>query len=79
VQESSIVTAGLSPASPDEPAMNLLRHQTQGYEIVAKGIAAHAPDAFVICITNPLDAMVWRCANSNGLPHHEGSGHAVLF
>ena len=36
---------------------------------VGEGIKAHAPDAFVICITNPLDAMVWALREFSGLPH----------
>jgi hypothetical protein len=35
------------------------RHQPEGHEAVGAGIKQHAPNAFVICITNPLDAMVW--------------------
>ena len=31
----------------------------------------NAPDAFVICITNPLDAMVWALREYSGLPHNK--------
>ena len=39
---------------------------------VGEGIKEHAPDAFVICITNPLDAMVWALQQFSGLPHEQG-------
>ena len=35
---------------------------------VGEGIKTHARDAFVICITNPLDAMVWALQKFSGLP-----------
>ena len=35
---------------------------------VGEGIKQHAPNAFVICITNPLDAMVWALQKFSGLP-----------
>jgi len=34
---------------------------------VGAGVKSHAPDAFVICITNPLDAMVWALQKFTGL------------
>ena len=41
---------------------------------VGQGIRAHAPDAFVSCITNPLDAMVWALRGFSGLPHAKVCG-----
>ncbi|PIE15939.1 MAG: malate dehydrogenase, partial [Rhodobacterales bacterium] len=46
---------------------------------VGEGIAKHAPDAFVICITNPLDAMVWALREFSGLPHHKVCGMAGVL
>jgi malate dehydrogenase len=46
---------------------------------VGEGIKAHAPDAFVICITNPLDAMVWALREFSGLPHHKVCGMAGVL
>jgi malate dehydrogenase len=46
---------------------------------VGEGIAAHAPDAFVICITNPLDAMVWALREFSGLPHEKVCGMAGIL
>jgi malate dehydrogenase len=46
---------------------------------VGDGIKAHAPNAFVICITNPLDAMVWALRQLSGLPHHMVIGMAGVL
>jgi malate dehydrogenase len=46
---------------------------------VGAGIKAHAPDAFVICITNPLDAMVWALREYSQLPHHMVVGMAGVL
>ena len=46
---------------------------------VGEGIAKHAPDAFVICITNPLDAMVWALREFSGLPHNKVVGMAGVL
>ncbi len=39
----------------------------------------HAPNAFVICITNPLDAMVWALREFSGLPHKMVCGMAGVL
>ena len=44
---------------------------------VGEGIRKHAPDAFVICITNPLDAMVWALREFSGLPHNRVVGMSM--
>jgi malate dehydrogenase len=46
---------------------------------VGEGIKAHAPNAFVICITNPLDAMVWALREFSGLPHEKVVGMAGVL
>ncbi|MEM6356941.1 MAG: malate dehydrogenase, partial [Pseudomonadota bacterium] len=46
---------------------------------VGEGIARHAPDAFVICITNPLDAMVWALREFSGLPRERVVGMAGVL
>ncbi len=46
---------------------------------VGEGIRAHAPGAFVICITNPLDAMVWALREFSGLPHKMVVGMAGVL
>jgi len=46
---------------------------------VGEGIKAHAPNAFVICITNPLDAMVWALQKFSGLPKEKVVGMAGVL
>ena len=46
---------------------------------VGEGIRDHAPNAFVICITNPLDAMVWALREFSGLPHDKVCGMAGIL
>jgi malate dehydrogenase len=46
---------------------------------VGEGLKRHAPNAFVICITNPLDAMVWALREFSGLPHHMVVGMAGVL
>src|SRR6476469_9758833 len=46
---------------------------------VAAGIRANCPDAFVICITNPLDAMVWVMKEKSGLPANRVAGMAGVL
>ena len=48
-------------------------------DAVGKGIKQHAPDAFVICITNPLDAMVWALQKATGLPPQKVVGMAGVL
>jgi malate dehydrogenase len=63
-----IVTAGV-PRKPGMSRDDLLGINLSVMKAVGAGIKAHAPDAFVICITNPLDAMVWALREFSGLPH----------
>jgi malate dehydrogenase len=46
---------------------------------VGEGIKANAPNAFVICITNPLDAMVWALQKFSGIPHNKIVGMAGVL
>jgi malate dehydrogenase len=48
-------------------------------EAVGSGLKANAPDAFVVCITNPLDAMVWALQKFSGLPPHKLVGMAGVL
>src|SRR5713226_5547547 len=63
-----IVTAGLA-RKPGMSRDDLLGINIKVMEQVGAGIKKYAPNAFVICITNPLDAMVWVLQKSCGLPH----------
>ena len=72
------VTAGV-PRKPGMSRDDLLGINLKVMKSVGEGIAAHAPDAFVICITNPLDAMVWALREFSGLPHEKVCGMAGVL
>ena len=61
-----IVTAGV-PRKPGMSRDDLLEINLKVMEQVGAGIKKYAPEAFVICITNPLDAMVWALQKFSGL------------
>src|SRR6056297_804252 len=73
-----IVTAGV-PRKPGMSRDDLLGINLKVMKAVGEGIKAHAPDAFVICITNPLDAMVWALREFSGLPHEKVVGMAGVL
>ncbi len=73
-----IVTAGI-PRKPGMSRDDLLTTNTEIIKSVANGIRENAPTAFVICITNPLDAMVWVLREASGLPHHMVVGMAGIL
>ncbi len=73
-----IVTAGV-PRKPGMSRDDLLGINLKVMKSVGEGIKAHAPDAFVICITNPLDAMVWALQKSCGLPPNKVVGMAGVL
>ena len=60
-----IVTAGV-PRKPGMSRDDLLGINLKVMAAVGEGIKAHAPEAFVVCITNPLDAMVWALRQFSG-------------
>ena len=70
-----IVTAGVA-RKPGMSRDDLLGINLKVMEQVGEGIKTHAPNAFVICITNPLDAMVWALQKFSGLPHNKVIGMA---
>jgi malate dehydrogenase len=73
-----IVTAGVA-RKPGMSRDDLLGINLKVMKAVGEGIKANAPDAFVICITNPLDAMVWALREFSGLPHHRVVGMAGVL
>jgi malate dehydrogenase len=73
-----IVTAGV-PRKPGMSRDDLLGINLKVMDSVGSGIKAHAPGAFVICITNPLDAMVWALQKTSGLPPHRIVGMAGVL
>ena len=73
-----IVTAGV-PRKPGMSRDDLLGINLKVMKAVGEGLKAHAPNAFVICITNPLDAMVWALREFSGLPHNKVVGMAGVL
>ena len=73
-----IVTAGV-PRKPGMSRDDLLGINLKVMDAVGAGIKTHAPGAFVICITNPLDAMVWALQKTSGLPTHRIVGMAGVL
>jgi malate dehydrogenase len=73
-----IVTAGVA-RKPGMSRDDLLGINLKVMKAVGEGIRDNAPDAFVICITNPLDAMVWALREFSGLPHRKVVGMAGVL
>ena len=73
-----IVTAGVA-RKPGMSRDDLLGINLKVMKAVGEGIKANCPDAFVICITNPLDAMVWALREFSGLPHEKVVGMAGVL
>lgn len=73
-----IVTAGV-PRKPGMSRDDLLEINLKVMKAVGAGIKSNAPDAFVICITNPLDAMVWALQKFSGLPTNKVIGMAGVL
>jgi len=73
-----IVTAGV-PRKPGMSRDDLLGINIKVMEAVGEGIRKYAPKAFVICITNPLDAMVWVLREVSGLPQNMVVGMAGVL
>ena len=73
-----IVTAGVA-RKPGMSRDDLIGINTKVMKSVGEGIKKYAPKAFVICITNPLDAMVWALRQASGLPPHMVVGMAGVL
>jgi malate dehydrogenase len=73
-----IVTAGV-PRKPGMSRDDLLSINLKVMEQVGAGLKKYAPNAFVICITNPLDAMVWALQKASGLPANKVVGMAGVL
>ena len=73
-----IVTAGI-PRRPGMSRDDLLDTNSRVMQTVGAGIKRYCPKAFVICITNPLDAMVWVLQQASGLPRHMVCGMAGVL
>ena len=73
-----IVTAGV-PRKPGMSRDDLISINLKVMEQVGAGIKKYAPNAFVIAITNPLDAMVWALQRASGLPRNMVIGMAGVL
>ena len=73
-----IITAGV-PRKPGMSRDDLLGINLKIIKQVAEGINKHSPDAFVICITNPLDVMVMALQKYSGLPANKVVGMAGIL
>lgn len=74
----AIVTAGV-PRKPGMSRDDLLEINLKVMSQVGAGLAKYAPKAFTICITNPLDVMVWALQKFSGLPAHMVVGMAGVL
>lgn len=74
----AIVTAG-SPRKPGMSRDDLLGINLKVMKAVGEGLKAYAPNAFVICITNPLDAMVWALQQFSGFAPNKVVGMAGVL
>jgi malate dehydrogenase len=73
-----IVTAGV-PRKPGMSRDDLIGINAKVIANVAENIKNHCPNAFVICVTNPLDVMVWVMREMSGLPHSKVVGMAGVL
>ena len=73
-----VITAGL-PRKPGMSRDDLLEINARVMETVGAGIKKYCPKAFVICITNPLDAMVLVLQQASGLPPKKVVGMAGVL
>ncbi|MBL8667900.1 MAG: malate dehydrogenase [Rhodospirillales bacterium] len=73
-----IVTAGVA-RKPGMSRDDLIGINTKVMKSVGEGIKAHCPNAFVICITNPLDVMVWVLREFSGQPYNMVCGMAGVL
>jgi len=73
-----IITAGI-PRKPGMSRDDLIATNAGVIKTVAANVRQHCPDAFVIVITNPLDAMVWVMQKVSGLPANRVVGMAGVL
>ncbi|MDC0747348.1 malate dehydrogenase [Polyangium mundeleinium] len=73
-----IITAGI-PRKPGQSRDDLVATNLPIIRSVAAGVKEHCPDAFVIVISNPLDAMVYELKRATGLPRERVVGMAGVL
>src|SRR5487761_985738 len=79
-QLGDVVLCDIVEGVPQGKALDLVEATpVEGFDAKYAAIKAHAANAFVICITNPLDVMVWVLREACGLPHHKVVGMAGVL
>ena len=80
IQNSSaiIITAGIA-RKPGMSRDDLIETNFAIMKDIGEAIKQYSPDAFVICVTNPLDAMVWSLKNVTGIKHNMITGMAGIL
>src|SRR4030065_2366746 len=73
-----IVTAGI-PRKPGMSRDDLIEINLKVMEQVGAGLRKYAPEAFVLCLTNPPHPMVWALQQTSGLPRNKGVGMAGVL
>jgi len=73
-----VITAGL-PRKPGMSRDDLLAANAKIVKAVSEEVKASSPDAFVIVVSNPLDAMVQQCQMTTGFAHHKVMGQAGVL
>ncbi|MDK9722216.1 MAG: malate dehydrogenase [Rhodospirillales bacterium] len=73
-----IVTAGV-PRKPGMSRDDLVGINLKVMQSVGAGIKTNCPNAFIVCITNPLDVMVWALREASGVPAHMIVGMAGVL
>jgi malate dehydrogenase len=73
-----IVTAGL-PRKPGMTREDLLKSNAAIISDVARHVKSHAPDAFVLVVSNPLDIMTYHLQRETGFPHARVFGQAGVL
>ena len=76
--EVVVITAG-SPRKPGMDRAELLRKNARVVAESARQIARHAPEAYIVVVTNPLDPMVWAAREVSGFPAHRVMGMAGVL
>src|SRR6201987_1551645 len=74
-----VIGTGGFPRTPGIARDDLIGKNAGVIAQVAEGIKTNCPNAFVICITNPLDAMVWVMKEKSGLPANKVVGMAGVL
>jgi malate dehydrogenase len=73
-----VMTAGF-PRKPGMSRSDLLKANADIVRPAAEAVKKHAPDAYVVVVTNPLDVMAWLFWSTTGFPKHRVMGMAGIL